>query len=163
MVEQQKYKAYAAATQTIAPVRQIILLYEAIIRCVQQSKEAINENRIEDRYNLLIKASNLIGGLQGCLDFDNGGDIARILYSYYASMDARIFSIHRTNSIEDCEAIVEDLKQMRDAWEDVSKNVNDSAENNASAHEDTNVDKSSVSSDGGNTPPPSTDGLTLSA
>jgi flagellar protein FliS len=121
MAEKQKYQAYAVATQTVAPSRQIIMLYEGVIRSVQQAKEAIVEKRIEDRYNLLIKASELIGGLQGCLDFDKGGEIAGVLYNYYASIDARLFSIHRTNSIEDCDLVITDLKQMRDAWEDIDK------------------------------------------
>ena len=123
MVEKNKYQAYANASQTVAPVRQIILLYDGIIRLMQQSKEAIAEKRIEDRYNLLIKASELIGGLQGCLDFDNGGEIAKILYSYYSSIDARLFAIHRTNSIEECNGIIEDLKQMRDAWNDIDQST----------------------------------------
>lgn len=121
MAEKQKYQAYSAATQTVAPARQIILLYDGIIRCVQQAKEAISENRIEDRYHLLIKASELIGGLQGCLDFDKGGEIAGVLYGYYASIDARLFSIHRTNSKEDCDSIIADLKQMRDAWDEIDR------------------------------------------
>lgn len=121
MVEKQKYQAYAVATQTVAPVRQIILLYDGIIRLVQQAKEAISEKRIEDRYNLLIKASELVGGLQGCLDFDNGGEIAKILYSYYSAIDSRLFAIHRSNSLQDCEAIIADLKQMRDAWHEIDQ------------------------------------------
>jgi len=121
MAEKQKYQAYAVATQTVAPSRQIVMLYEGVVRCVQQAREAIVEKRIEDRYNLLIKASELIGGLQGCLDFDKGGEIAGVLYNYYASIDARLFSIHRTNSIEDCDVVIADLKQMRDAWEDIDK------------------------------------------
>lgn len=121
MAEKQKYQAYAVATQTVAPSRQIIMLYDGVIRCVQQAKEAITEKRIEDRYTLLIRASELIGGLQGCLDFDKGGEIAGVLYNYYASIDARLFSIHRTNSIEDCDLVITDLKQMRDAWENIDK------------------------------------------
>lgn len=121
MVEKQKYQAYAAATQTVAPVRQIVLLYDGLIRLLQQAKEAINEKRIEDRYNLLIRASELVGGLQGCLDFDNGGEIAKILYSYYSGIDARVFAIHRTNSVQDCESVIADLKQMRDAWAEIDQ------------------------------------------
>ncbi len=115
----QKYQAYAQATQTVAKTRQIVLLYDGAIRFVQQAKEAIEQRRIEDRYNLLIKASDVIGGLQGCLDFESGGTVARVLYQFYSSLDARIFSIHRTNSIDTCNEIIEDLKQMRDVWQEI--------------------------------------------
>lgn len=112
----QQYKAYASATQTVAKTQQIIMLYDGTIRLIQQAKEAIRENRIEDRYNLLVKASTIVGGLQACLDFENGQQIANILYSFYSSVENRLFTIHRTNSIEACDELIDELKQMRDAW-----------------------------------------------
>lgn len=111
-----QYQAYAVATQTVAKTQQIIMLYDGMIRIVQQAKEAITQNRIEDRYNLLVKVSTIIHGMQGCLDFDNGKEMANILYSYYASVDSRVFSIHRTNSIETCDEVIRDLKEMRESW-----------------------------------------------
>lgn len=155
MVEKQKYQAYAAATQTVAPVRQIVLLYEGLIRLVQQAKEAINEKRIEDRYNLLIRASELVGGLQGCLDFDNGGEMAKILYSYYSAIDARLFAVHRSNSVEECESIIADLKQMRDAWAEIDQSSSSGNENKEKESMAFPVNSPSA--------PPSMDGLTLSA
>jgi flagellar protein FliS len=157
MVEKQKYQAYATATQTVSPVRQIVLLYDGAVRCVQQAKEAIEQKRIEDRYHLLIKASELIGGLQGCLDFDNGGEIARILYSYYSSIDARLFAIHRTNSIEECDGIIQDLKAMRDSWNEIDQN------NSAANKKGDNVTDFPAKTENSATPPPAGEGLTISA
>lgn len=121
MVTKQHYQAYAAATQTVARTRQIVMLYEGAIRFVQQAKEAIAEKRIEDRYHLLVRASDIIIGLQGCLDFENGGDIAKILYQYYSSIDSRIFSIHRDNSLQTCDDVIADLKRMRDVWHEIDQ------------------------------------------
>lgn len=123
MVQKQKYQAYAAATQTVAKTKQIVLLYDGVIRYLQQAKEAIRAKRIEDRYNLLIKASEIISGLQGCLDFENGGEIARVLYQFYSSIDHRMFFIHRTNSIETCDELIAELKQMRDVWHEIDQNT----------------------------------------
>ncbi len=158
MVEKQKYQAYATATQTVSPVRQIVLLYDGAVRCVQQAREAIEQKRIEDRYNLLIKASELIGGLQGCLDFDNGGEIARILYSYYSAIDARLFAIHRTNSIEECDSIIHDLKSMRDAWNEIDHN---NAAGDGKSGNVTNFPAAKV--EGAAFQPPAGEGLTISA
>jgi flagellar protein FliS len=119
MAAQDKYKAYAAATQTVAKTRQIVMLYDGAIRFMQQSKEAIHDRRIEDRYHLLIRASDVVTGLQSCLDFENGGDIARVLYQFYAAIDLKIFSIHRSNSVETCDEVISDLKQMRDVWNEI--------------------------------------------
>ena len=121
MPQQQKYQAYAAATQTVAKTKQIVMLYDGAIRVMKQAKEAIQGKRIEERYHLVTKASDIISGLQSCLDFEKGGDVARVLYSFYASVDGRMFSVHRTNSIETCDEVIHDLKQMRDIWRDIDE------------------------------------------
>ena len=123
MVSKQHYQAYAMATQTVAKTRQIIMLYDGVVRLVQQAKEAIQGGRIEERYHLLIKASEILYGMQACLDFEQGGDVARVLYSYYANIDSKIFTLHRTNSIQECDAIIADLKQMRDAWQEIDTSM----------------------------------------
>ena len=143
-----KYQAYAAATQTVAKTKQIVLLYDGVIRFLQQAKEAISEGRIEDRYRLLIKASDVIEGLQGCLDFENGGDIAKVLFSFYASIDGRIFSVHRTNSTDTCDTLIRELKQMRDVWNEIDETTSGSATAPATPP---------------SPPAPGTEGVTLSA
>jgi flagellar protein FliS len=118
-----QYQAYAAATQTVAKTRQIVMLYDGAIRFVHQAKEAIRERRIEDRYHLLIRASGVVTGLQSCLDFENGGSIAKILYQFYSSIDQRLFSIQRSNSLDECEQVLADLKQMRDVWQEIDQGI----------------------------------------
>jgi flagellar secretion chaperone FliS len=115
------YQAYSVASQTMPKTRQIVMLYEGAIRNMQQAKEAITEKRIEDRYNLLIKASEIVIALQSCLDFEAGGDVAQVLYDYYSSIDARIMTIHRSNSLEMCDRVIAELKEMRDAWQEVDR------------------------------------------
>ncbi|MDE3015906.1 MAG: flagellar export chaperone FliS [Pseudomonadota bacterium] len=122
MSHKYKYQAYAAATQTVARTKQIVLLYDGVIRLVQQAREAIHGQRIEDRFQLLTRASDIITGLQCCLDFDKGGDVARTLHHFYIDINARIFSVHRSNSLDTCNEIVAELKQMRDTWQEIDEN-----------------------------------------
>ena len=122
MVKQQ-YQAYVQATHTVAKTKQIVMLYDGVIRFVQQAKEAIREKRIEDRYKLLLKASEVIYGLQGALDFEQGGHVAKVLYNFYSNVDMKIFTIHRTNSIEECDVVIADLKQMRDVWAEIDESM----------------------------------------
>ncbi len=117
----QSYQAYAAATQTVAKTKQIVMLYDGIIRFLHQAKEAIRDSRIEDRWRSLTKASEVIMGLQGCLDFEHGGDIARLLFNFYSSIDSRIFSIHRTGSVDTCNEVIAELKKMRDVWHEIDQ------------------------------------------
>lgn len=120
-MQKHQYKAYVAATQTVARTQQIVMLYDGVIRFLQQAREAIAAHRIEERYHMLTKASSVVNGLQSCLDFENGGHIAKVLYNFYAQIDSRIFSIHRSNSIATCDEVIAQLKQMRDVWQEIDK------------------------------------------
>lgn len=122
-MQRKNYQAYAAATQTVAKTKQIVLLYDGAIRFVQQAMEAIKEKRYEDRYQALMKASEIVSGLQGCLDFEQGGTIAGLLYHFYSNTEQRIFSIHHSNSLEECKTLIDDLKQMREVWHEIDNNT----------------------------------------
>jgi len=117
----------------VARTRQIVMLYEGVIRFMQQARQAVIDKRIEDRYKALIKSSEVIMGLQGCLDFEKAPEIARLLYSFYASVDSGIFSIHRTNSLETCDEVIYELKQMRDVWHEIDQKNTEQAASGAPA------------------------------
>lgn len=117
------YQAYKQANHTVSKTRQIVMLYDGIIRFLSQAKVAMEEKRIEDRYSLLIKASDIVIGLQSCLDFDHDADVATSLYDYYTGIDARMIALHRSGSADDCSALIEDIKHMRDLWDEIDKNA----------------------------------------
>lgn len=118
-----QYQAYNMANRTLAKTRQVVMLYDGAIRFLQQAKEAIRDNRVEDRYNALVKVSDIIVGLQSCIDFERGGDVARILFDFYASIDNRVLTLHRTQSAETCDQLVEEIRKMRDAWDQIDKEL----------------------------------------
>lgn len=118
-----QYQAYNMANRTLAKTRQVVMLYDGAIRFLQHAKEAIQDKRIQDRYNAITKVSDIIIGLQSCIDFERGGDVARILFDFYSSVDSRAMSIHRTNSVETCEELILEIKQMRDAWDQIDKDL----------------------------------------
>ena len=114
-----KYQAYGIATQTVAKTRQIVMLYDAVIRNIRQSMDAIAAGKYEERFHLLGKSSEIILGLQGALDFENGGDVAQSLYDFYGSIDQKIHLIQRNNNGTICEEIAAEIKQMRDVWNQI--------------------------------------------
>lgn len=115
------YKAYHKASHTVGKTRQVVMLYDGAIRFVQQAMEAIEKRDYETRYHKLMRVSDIITGLQACLDFESGGAVAKMLYDFYAALDLRIFAIHRTNDLEACKQVIADLKKMRDAWDRIDR------------------------------------------
>ncbi len=120
MTYQQPYANYQHASYMALPkTRQVIMLYEGAIRSVQQAKQAVEQRDIEGRYNAITKACEIINGLQLCLDFDQGGEVAQLLYDYYAGIDMRLMSVQFSEDISLLELCIKHLTMMKDAWEDV--------------------------------------------
>lgn len=115
------FHAYSRATHTVAKTRQVVMLYDGAIRFLQQAKAAMEEGDISARYTKLARAGEILVGLQSCLDFESGGDAAKVLYDFYAAVDMRIMALHRTNDAVACEGIVGDLKDMRDVWDRIDR------------------------------------------
>lgn len=129
-----EYSAYKNNTGMVRKTRQVVMLYEGIIKYVQHAKEAIENNDIQTRYNSLTKACDIITGLQLSLDFNNGDEVAKILYDYYAGLDSRLSSIHFSNDVKRCEACIDQLKKMRDAWEEIDQGQDEKSKLNEKTH-----------------------------
>lgn len=125
-----QYQAYSLATRTVAKTRQVVMLYNGAIRFLQQAQVAIGEKRIEERFKLLQRASEIVVGLQSSIDFDTGGEIAHTLHRFYTGVSLRILSVNfkRDEGAAICEEIITDLKQMRDIWDSIDQTLNVPAE-----------------------------------
>ena len=110
---------YQSAKTNVQKTRQVVLLYDAVIRFLQQAKTAIEEKQFEERFNLLQKSSNIIMGLNSALDFESGGEISQMLSNFYNAMDLRIQTLNRSNNTSDLERIIREVKTMRDAWDQI--------------------------------------------
>lgn len=115
-MKQGSYQAYSHASHTVAKTRQVVMLYDGAVRFLSQAREAMQQNAIEKRYQLLTRANDIINGLQACLDFDAGSQAAQTLYDFYSNIDRRIMQLHRSNDAEACSTVIQELKEMREVW-----------------------------------------------
>lgn len=115
---QRQYAAYKNAHHTTDnKTQQVVMIYDGIMRVVHQAKQAIIDNDIQKRFNLLDKASQVVLALQAALDFDNGGNVAKVLDHYYNTIYTKIHLINQTNNTADCDTLIEEVKSMRSAWQ----------------------------------------------
>lgn len=117
----QAYGKYAIANQTLPKTRQIVLLYDGAVNFLMQAKDAIEADNIEERFTLLDKAGQIINGLQSSLDFENGGDVAKTLFDFYANLSATLRDVQRTGNVSGIDFIVRELKNMRASWEKIDQ------------------------------------------
>ncbi len=121
MAYHQQVASYQVANSTLQKTKQLVLLYDAVIRFLRQARVAMEEQRFEDRMNLIQKASNIVTGLHSALDYEKGGEISQMLNNFYSAIDLRMIALNRTNSAEDCDKIIRDVKMMRDAWAQIDE------------------------------------------
>lgn len=125
----QKFQAYTdaahTASQAVSKTKQVVMLYEGAISYAQQAKEAIEKGDVQGRFNALTKACDILTGLQASLDFEKGGEVAKILYDYYAGVDMRLMSLHQEQNMVILEATIKHLKMMKEAWEEVEQEQGD--------------------------------------
>lgn len=116
------YNAYALASHTVSKTRQVVMLYEGAIRFLQQAKEAIEHNEPQIRFEKLTRASDIVLALQSALDMSGDSAVGEHLYQFYASLDAQIISLHTAPDPARCDAIVLELRHLRDAWDAIDRN-----------------------------------------
>ncbi|MCC2646003.1 MAG: fliS [Rickettsiaceae bacterium] len=116
---------YQTANEQSSKTKQVVMLYEGILRFLNNAKSAIREKNIQDRFNSLEKAVEIINGLQLCLDQENGGEVATELNKFYNTMVTRINLINIKHEGEEAvELIVQQFKPLKEAWEEVDKQYN---------------------------------------
>ena len=108
--------AYAAASRMTTSLGAVVLLYDGMIREVAKAKTAIEEGRIEDRFNATQKACKILLGLQSHLDFEKGGDISLMLDQFYHTIFRDLQQVNMKNSAGLCDEIVGALAEVRASW-----------------------------------------------
>jgi flagellar protein FliS len=111
--------AYKHASHNMTKTRQVVLAYDGIISMVLRARQAIQENDPETRFNSIQRACMVILSLQTALDHKNGGEIAKMLDSFYFSIDLRLMRQHTEQDIGKLDQLIGEIRQMRDAWVDV--------------------------------------------
>lgn len=141
--------AYRNAFASVDKLNQVIMLYDGAIASIQQAKQAITNKNYEERYNKLAKAFHILTGLQNSLDFEAGGEIAEVLNNWYSQTSMRVLSINRTNDMKMCDLCIDHIKQMRDAWVDVERQIKTGSTNTTGSSDDSKASPSNNNSSSG--------------
>jgi flagellar secretion chaperone FliS len=117
---QRAMSAYGQAAETLAPARQIVLLYDGAIRRIKEARRAIESRLINERYIAVEKATAIVEALYACLDHERGGEIARNLDRLYTYVVFRLQRVNLTDDASICDEVVERLGELRAAWEQIA-------------------------------------------
>ena len=114
--------AYQAASKMTTSLGAVVLLYDGMIKEVGKAKAAIEENRIEDRFNATQKACQILLGLQSHLDFEKGGDVSLMLDQFYHTIFRDLQQVNMQNSAVLCDEVMAALSEVRSSWAQLAEN-----------------------------------------
>ena len=104
------------------PEKLILLLYDGAIKFIHLGQKALEEQRLEESHNNLIRAQNILVELMGSLNFDKGGEIASNLFRIYEFMHYTLVQANIKKDPATLARVSEQLKRLRESWSQALKN-----------------------------------------
>ena len=121
----QHYSSVKTQTNIVdaSPHRLIQMLFEGALERIAQAKGAMQQNQIARKGELITKAINIVGGLQGSLNDKEGGSLAENLNSLYDYIVRRLMRANLENNpdiLDECGRLLGELKS---GWDGIANEV----------------------------------------
>ena len=97
-------------------VQLIQMLFDGLIESLSTAKGHIERGSITEKSKSIARAGRNVVGLQGALDFEKGGDIARNLNDLYSYITRRLFHVNAHNDLAALQEIHTLMDEIRQAW-----------------------------------------------
>ncbi len=124
---------------TANPVRQVILLYEKAISCLDEAAELMERasadpEEIKRKYEAMGRATEILTVLNATLNMDQGGDIAKNLHEIYQALINDLIRITvEGDEPQTLRRMLKILADLKESWEEVEKRTYGRPEATASA------------------------------
>jgi flagellar protein FliS len=110
------------------PIKMVILLYEQLIKDLQRGLAAMERNDIEGRTDEIDHALRVVGQLQGTLDMQQGGEVAKNLDRYYYSLRVSLLNAQIGVLPGELRKHIRILLELREAWVQVERSTQKTGE-----------------------------------
>ena len=97
----------------------IQMLFDGLLESLAATKGHIQNGAIAEKGKSIARASRIVIGLQGALDFERGGDLANNLNELYGYVTRRLLHVNARNDLDALEEIFGLMNEIRSAWEGV--------------------------------------------
>ena len=97
-------------------VQLIQMLFDGLIESLSTARGHMERGAISEKSKALARAGRIVVGLQGALDFEKGGDIARNLNDLYAYVTRRLFHVNANNDLAALQEVHTLMNEIRMAW-----------------------------------------------
>ena len=107
-----------AVVESDDPQALIMLLLDELLRAMRGyvsgiSKDDSKEMRKNDQFT---RSLTMLYGLQSCLNFDEGGEIAENLFRLYEYARVQLLHASQTGEIDGTQVAISSISEIREAW-----------------------------------------------
>jgi flagellar protein FliS len=107
------------------PVELVVMLYDGAIQSLVQANALIQLGDIQAKAQRIIRATNIISELSGVLDLEQG-EVAQNLDGIYGYARKQLLSANLRNDQRKINEVVNLLKELRSAWQELAQRQNES-------------------------------------
>ena len=122
-LKQYKSVDLRATIETASPHKLISMLLDGALNSLAKAKGAIERNSIEERTTHLNKASEIVVGLKGSLDLEQGGEVAANLNDLYDYMIRTIIEANRSNDGEKVQETMSLMLEIKQGWTEMPNDL----------------------------------------
>ena len=108
------------AVLAASPVELVVILYDGARRFLRQAGAAMQEGEIERAHFTLRHAEMIIGHLDGTLDLEQGGELARHLRDIYSFCLRHLNKARMAQDASMLEEVSQLLGELRDAFSQIA-------------------------------------------
>ena len=101
---------------TADSVQLIQMLFDGLMESLKSAEGQIRRGAIEEKSKSLGRASKIVLGLQGALDFNAGGEIARNLDELYGYVTRRLLHVNLHNDLDALAEVTSLISEIQEAW-----------------------------------------------
>lgn len=98
-------------------VQLVQMLFDGLLESLNVSKGHIQNRAIEEKSKSISRASRIVVGLQGALDFQRGGELAQNLNDLYAYVLRRLIHVNAHNDLDALDEVYTLMKDVAEAWQ----------------------------------------------
>ena len=107
-----------AVVESDDPQALIMLLLDELLRAMRGYANVVrdSDNKESRKSDQLTRSLTMLYGLQSCLNFDEGGEIAENLFRLYEYARVQLLHTSQTGEIDGTQVAISSISEIREAW-----------------------------------------------
>ena len=111
------------AVRGATPIELVVILFDAALDDMRRADAAIRASDVEERARAIRHAMVILQQLQGTLDFDKGGQVARQFEQFYNLIRAKLLESQLRNSAELMQQQIQFMSEIRECWAEAERQL----------------------------------------